>query len=278
MIRTMSAVVAVGVLAVASDAQAAAGGDTFGDEGHFIISADRLIPLVGYSSFKTTYTDPQNDKFSYSTSSTSSSIFWGGGEGLPFAVATTNGGNFQNVSYGIPNPYKTPRIGFDYVLIPNLTIGGNLFAFFTFGSSGNVHYENGNGTQTSDFKVDVPNASILGIAPRVGYILRLSDLIGFWFRGGFFYFTEGASVDVHDQQGNVTRTDSINAWQFGLSLDPQLVITPWPHFGIMAGLTGDIPIAGGASYQRVTGPQTDRTSYSFTSFYFGATAGIFVWF
>ena len=94
----------------------------FGQQGEFIISADRLVPLLSFEDVSQDVLVPG---------------------GLPNNVkseTTTQTATSFSVLYGSPAApveqfYSVPRIGFDYVVVPNVTIGGNLIAVFSLGGS-----------------------------------------------------------------------------------------------------------------------------------------------
>jgi hypothetical protein len=277
MMRKLSAAVAgLAVVTLPSLAHAQAAGGGFGDQGRFIISADRLFPLLGYSHAAENEINPPGGatKVTDSQSYSNLGFFWGN---TPAFTDTLSGlalpAGFGGVQ--VTNFYTVPRVGFDYTLLPNFTIGGDVILFFTLG--GNVKRETdlangGNQTTTNS----APTNTTFGLAPRVGYILHLSELFSIWLRGGLSFYTE--TVKQSETNGNQTTTFSANYDQLALDLDPQLVITPAPHLGFTAGLTGDIPITGGHSYTISGGGASQSYSAGANIFFIGATAGMLVWF
>ena len=277
MVRRLTAVAAgVGVMRVGSLAHAQSSGGSFGSQGQFIISADRLMPVLGYS--RASSTEPQTPpagetKVTDTEDSSSLGFFWGGTPAFNGAVP----GGIPGAPGSIPvtNFYTVPRVGFDYVLLPNITVGGDLILFFTLGgSNSNEVYNNGGGTTTTTH--NEPTNTTFGIAPRAGYIMHLSDLFSLWLRGGFSFYTL-----TWKQQFTVmttTTTISANYNQFALDLDPQLVITPFPHFGFTVGLTGDIPLAGGHSFTTNTAGTTSSISAGSSLMFIGVTSGLVGWF
>jgi hypothetical protein len=262
MIRTLTAVGAtLGVLLTAQLASAQAKGG-FGEQGQLIFSADRLMPVLAYTNDKFT-NDSVSPSRTTTTSGTSLSFLWGSN-----AIVNAGGG----VGAGLPNFYTTPRVGFDYVLIPSLTVGGDLFAFFTLG--GNTTRPLGNNMTVS---TDNPSGNAFGIAPRVGYILDLTGgLLSLWLRGGVHFYTGSSSTksDVCP-----TASDSNNVHVFGIDLDPQLVISPTNHFAFSVGPTFDWGFAGGASNTQWQSCGTSQnTSNGYSSLMFGATGGLLGWF
>jgi len=270
MVRRLTAVAAgLGVLLVGSLAQAQASGGSFGNQGQFIFSADRLFPVLGYSSGSVNepgQLGPGISKVSDSENQSSLGFFWG---------ATPAFAGVGTAGTVVPNVYTVPRLGFDYTILPNITIGGDLVVFFTLGGSGSSEtYLNDGSTQTTT--VQQPKSTIFGIAPRGGYVLHLTDMLALWLRGGISYYTS-TSKTSNTNNGN-TVNNSFNFDQLSLDLDPQLVITPVPHFGFTVGVTGDIPLTGGISEtQSGTGGSSSVSSHA-SLLFIGMTGGVIGWF
>jgi hypothetical protein len=233
-----------------------------GQQGEFIVSADRLIPVFSFVDVSQTRPGvpaPGLNKVVDTTSQTGFSLLLGGTPGSP-PEATF---------------FTFPRLGLDYIVVPRITIGGDLLFYATLGGNSTTETDFTNGSSQT-VTVSAPTTLIFGVAPRGGYILPLSDLFSLWLRGGFSFYT--ASTKVHTGNGNNATTTSNNTNQFALDLDPQIVLTPLPHIGITAGLTADIPIAGGHSVTTETPNQSITDSAGSSIFYFGAELGILVWF
>jgi hypothetical protein len=249
---------ALGALLVASPASAQQAGKQFGDQGEFIFGADRLFGLFAYTSNE--FTNGGNK----TTVNGTDMAFFGGlnsvGVGTSAAGAAFIAGN--------PTAYNIPRLGFDYTIIPNLTIGGEVIAFFTLGGSVNFN----NASQGS------AGGNAFGIAPRVGYIFNLSDVFAIWPRAGFSYYDANYSLQ------NPTFTacnNTANANLFGLDIDPVVTISPVQHFAFMAGPTLDWGFTGGASATTPTAPdcsRTNTTSYGYNAVNFAINAGLLGWF
>lgn len=266
-ITRMLAVVgaAMGVLSTAAIASAqTAEGRGFGQKGEFIFSADRLVPILAFTQNKFTNNDA-NPNVSTTQTGSAISLLWGNNAILGGGPGGLNGGG------GNPTFYTTPRVGFDYVLIPNLTLGGDLFVFFTLGGSSTT--KSGNTSVTTN----LPSGNAFGIAPRVGYIFGMSDLLSIWLRGGLSFYHAGTSQNDNNCN-NQSVTSSANL--FGLDLNPQLVISPVPHFAFTAGPALDFGVAGGASQSRPGGNcnTTITTSEGYSSYNIGITGGLLGWF
>lgn len=233
----------------------------FGQQGEFIISADRLLPFFGFSSVSfNNGTNNNQTKNSTTVTQTSLSFFYGG---TPSPSLLVNGGN----DIGANLFYTVPRLGFDYVIVPNVTLGGDIVLYFTLGGSTSTEIDTNNGKIVNTN--GNPSTTLFGLAPRGGYILPLNDMFSLWLRGGFSYYT--ATVKATANGG---ATSSGSEHQPSIDLDPQIVFTPIPHLGFTAGLTADIPFAGGFSTTTPNGNGTTTVSNSASAFYFGLTLGM----
>ncbi|HXX65884.1 MAG TPA: hypothetical protein VEK07_01805, partial [Polyangiaceae bacterium] len=217
MVRMLTAVAAMlGVLATTSLARAQA--RELGTPGEFIISADRLVPLFAY-----TRVDEQADptaNSSTTTTQTSISLLWGE--------------NTQQELF-----YTVPRAGFDYVILPNVTVGGDLALYFSLGSGTST--KTVEPTTTTTTSGGNGGVVLFGLAPRGGYILRMNHLLSFWFRGGISFYTLVQNTAKLNAAGAF---DRFSTDEFGLDFEPQVVFTPVPHFGLTAGPTLDIHLSG----------------------------------
>jgi hypothetical protein len=105
------------------------------------------------------------------------------------------------------SPYLLPRLGVDYFIIDNLSIGGSL-------GFGDFDPEHGRATSGAL------------INPRVGYAIEFNRTFGFWPRGGFTYRNFG------DNQ------------EFAFTLEAMFYAAPVEHFAVTFGPLMDIGIAG----------------------------------
>ncbi len=158
---TISICIAVTTLAASSPARAeeGQGEHRFGSPG-FIVSADRLLPLVSYQSTQTTLNG---------ASDTQSRL----------SIALMNNAPFEAYA----TFYNLPRLAFDWLPVQNLTLGGAAWLYadlLATNSSG--------GTSTDQAKL-----TYWGIAPRVGYIIPMGDKVSFWPRAGIEYNSVSSS-------------------------------------------------------------------------------------
>jgi hypothetical protein len=258
----LAALVGTGPLFSASFAHAQVPQE-FGEKGQLIFSADRLVPLVSYAQGKATNNNV-NPAQTTTYSSSQISLLWGSSSatgglgGPPGTVPTTN-------------VYTVPRLGFDYVIVPHLTIGGNVIFFTTVGS--NVNQCFGTNCQSQG----AGTGDVFGVAPRVGYVLGLSGMLSLWIRGGMHYYHEHTSAPA----AACNSSDNVSAELAGLDFDPQFVIAPIPHFAFIVGPTFDWGFAGSVSTDRpnmVNCNARFTSSQGYADFNLAATAGLIGWF
>lgn len=253
LLRLLPALVPAAVLLAAPEtahAQAAATGE-FG-RSHLIISADRAMGLFSYASTTTTIERPNGITTEETTS----------GPGISLLV----GGNPTNV-------HNLPRFSIDYALAMGLTIGGSVP--FSVGLGGTRETTV---TGRAPSSVDTPTVTLIGLVPRVGYVLHLSDTFSFWPRGGFAYYSSTEKSTGINGQG-VTEVTTVSNSYFSIDIDPQFVITPLPHLGVTVGPMINIPIAGSREIETKTGsvvqPALDADH---TVFNFGLNVGLLTYF
>src|SRR5271166_5712640 len=120
-IAVMASAMLTGPLAQAQTQQA------FGDKGEFILGADRLMPFLAYSHFSRSV-PPMGGAVdqSYSGDNTTLGLFFG---------STLDLNNYGDLQTDFPSSsfFSVPRVGLDYVIAPNITIGGDVVVFFTLG-------------------------------------------------------------------------------------------------------------------------------------------------
>lgn len=230
------------VLVILAATTAAAHADPdMGAQGTLILSADRLSPLFSYS--KQTQSD--NNNASITTTTTSMSLLWNG--------------NPQDF-------YDIPRLGVDYVVAPNVTIGGNLFATLPMSSKQAV---TDNGTTVTQ---DNDKVSAFGFAARAGYVLGLGPKLMLWARGGLGYARVGTTIPDNN---NRDRYNSLSA--LGLNLEPQFVFSPGAHVGVMFGPVLDVPLTGTYHTERTNNGTTTSTDYDASQFHFGINVSLVGW-
>jgi hypothetical protein len=237
-ITSIGSTLAVALVATAASAEEGQGPHRFGSPG-FIVSADRLLPLISYQSIRTS----ENG-----SSDTQSRL----------SIALMNSGPFQVFA----SFYNLPRLSFDWVPVRNLTIGGAAWLYADLQATDSVSPANGSSKST-----DQPKVTYWGIAPRVGYIIPMSERLSFWPRAGIEYHNVSSS-DAGNGSGSTT--------QFAIEAEAMLVISPWNHFGFTVGPTIDVPITGEQTTTSAAtggGPATS-TRVDSAMFQFGLSAGM----
>jgi hypothetical protein len=241
----------VGLAAVVTPSVALAAPDDangFGEKHQLILSVDRLMPLFSYSS--QTVTSTTGNAVVKSTDSGTSMAFLFGRE----------------PSIGVV--HTLPRIAFDFTIVRHLTLGGS-FAFAV-GLGGSHEDDVGNGVTR---KRDAGKTTLIGFAPRVGYVIPLGSVFAFWPRAGFAYYSVSTKTPNLGPGNNlITVTDSDSV--LSLDLDPQFVWAPVQHFFINFGPLVNIPITGSRSTETLTGPQSSTTKNDLSVFHFGLSAGL----
>lgn len=112
--------------------------------------------------------------------------------------------------------YQTARMGFDYLLVDNVTVGGAL---------GIAHSK----TDSSSGQTD--STTNLLFAPRVGYLFGGTGVLSFWARVGPSFWRTASSGDV-------------SAWGLAVNVEPAIIISPYSHLGIYLGGAIDLGLAG----------------------------------
>jgi hypothetical protein len=253
----------MGVLLAAplAEAQRRGGDEGFGERGQFIVSADRLFDLFAFSSVsQDQFGTPPGTKIVVTSTETSMGFLWGS--------ATDSG---PTATF-----YTVPRVGVDYTIVNNVTVGGELILWFTLGGHTSTETDTANASNTTTS--GNPGSVIFGVAPRGGYILQLNDAFSLWLRGGFSIIT--TSTNTSNTTAGINTSNTTGAQQFAIDLDPQFVWTPMRHVGFTAGLTTDIPIGGGHWSNTTfsgTGTTVNESRPSSIAF-FGVTVGTLVWF
>jgi hypothetical protein len=257
MVRALTTTsVALLLLFAALPARAADPDGAFGDRGEFIISADRLMGLLDYTSTKLTEQDNSSGSVNYTSFSllqnptgTALSL---GGAGAPAIIA----------------PYNVPRLSFDYTVVPHVTVGGSFVVFYTPGASTTE-----TGTNGVSVTADTTKVSLFGIAPRVGYILNIGRLFSFWPRGGISVYSLHTSTPENVGQQQVTSSSTAN--ELMVNIEPMFVFTPVSHFGVTAGPVFDLPIVGAVKNTETTnGVSVSQPGEGMTLFHFGISIGI----
>ncbi len=252
---------AAAIFVSTSDARAAGHANGFGEKGQLILSADRLVPLFGYTHASISQT--QNN-VTATTSQNASGISLLFGRDLSEA-------QFVNLPI---NVHSIPRVAFDVTVINRLTLGAGIA--FAFGLGGSIKTESINGATVTSRKSDAPTGTAIGLVPRIGYILPLGEHFAFWPRAGFGFYSVSFKADTTANNGVISTTKASDT-AFSLDLDPQFAIIPTEHFFITVGPIVNIPIAGSRSTSTTVGATTTEVENDTSIFHLGLTAGLGGW-
>jgi hypothetical protein len=224
----------------------------FGEKGELIITADRLIPVLSYGSTSVTH-NQAGGSVKTTEAGTSVALLLGHEPGLGIV-------------------HTLPRVAIDYAVINHLTIGGS-FAL-AFGLSGTREEQvSANNTRSTD----TPRTTVVGFAPRVGYVIPLGRNFAFWPRAGLAFYSVSTKTTTANQNQTVT-TDTVTDTVWSLDLDPQFVWVPIQHFFFHFGPILNIPFTGTESREQANANNTQTTKDDLSVFHFGINAAIGGWF
>lgn len=248
-----------------SASSASAGGDAngFGEKHQLIVSADRLLPVIGYTHASVSSTDNGQEVTSSHSGANVSLLF-----GSSLAVPASN----------LVDPHTLPRVAFDFTVIDHLTLGAALA--FGVGFAGKQSQEAVAGGVKTTTKTDDPSSWVIGFAPRVGYVVPIGNHLAFWPRGGLGVYH--AALHQDRTVANADVETSVGDTHLSLDLDPQLVIVPYPHLFCTVGPIANIPLAGSRATETKTtaGGATRSVSVDndISVFRIGLSASIGGWF
>ena len=226
--RTLQCVFAAAAMLASSSAWA----QTFGEKGQIAISAERLF---GFTYDHASVTINGQDR---TGSVTHFSL-------LSSPVSVNLGDNSVWSGYG------SPRVAGDYFVIDRLSLGAAL---------GYAHW-----SLTTQAALGGNENTISGdsftFAPRVGYLLTFSPIVGFWPRAGFTYRTFSA--------------DRASGHDLALTLEAPFAFTVIPHVVFWGGPTLDLGLTGSQNVEQGNGT---TNSFDFNATGIGIQTGLVVYF
>lgn len=201
----------------------ASAADELGEPGQLALGAERVF---GVNLWSTTVTPDGGDDIN--SSGTSVGLVWNADTPTAFAI---------------------PRFALDYMVADGVSLGGSI-----------GYYSKSGKTDEGGEDVDLPGEHGFVLAPRVGYVIPVTDGVDFWVRGGITYFSSTMEGDPDDTEVS------------GLALGAEgaLVVSPIAGFGLQVGPTIDFGLSG-------TTKQGDAES-DVTARNFGLNAGLVGWF
>ncbi len=172
----------------------------FGDMGHVVISAERMFG-VGF---------------------TWDSVDVGADDNA--TLSTFNLSVLSNPLGTTTNTYSFPRMGFDFFIAENLSIGAALgFAYTSFDED----------DELQGFALGDSITTFLA-APRVGYAFMFADGIGIWPRVGVTWLWASTSGNGADLTAN----------RFALTFEAPFVISPTDNVAFLIGPKFDLGLSG----------------------------------
>jgi hypothetical protein len=141
-------------------------------------------------------------------------------------------------------PFNIPRVGFDYMIINKLSVGGAI-GFST--SSASIE---GGAADT--------NPTLFMIAPRAGFLHMFGKVAGIWPRGGFTYHSQSGDPGDYSESG------------FSINVECNFPIVFTEHFGVLLGVSFD---------RTLTANRDPDNTVDFDISYqsFGLQVGLFGW-
>lgn len=253
MIRKLAALglgglVAAAALSISSQASAE---DKFGVAGGMVISADRLFGINMNTQTTTTKGMNGQPDSESQVSSTSIALLW----------------NVPAAASGI-NVSAIPRLSFDYFVIDGLTVGGSLGYISVSGKQKATK-------PVESPEVDTPKTSAFAFAPRVGYALMFTDIIGIWPRGGITYYS--LSTENTSQGANPVTTKNTDSG-LDLNIEGMLVVAPAPHFAFTVGPVIDFGLTGSSKQDITPDPGTPKPDITQKHNNFGLAFGLLGYF
>ncbi|HEY6556397.1 MAG TPA: hypothetical protein VI072_03960 [Polyangiaceae bacterium] len=155
----------LGTSALLANPAAAQEIENIGNQGQFVIGAERITGLF-FDKIKVTPDGADDDQ---TTSVTRIALLGSDGSGSPSSI---------------------PRLGFDYLVTDGLSVGGSLFVL-----RGSAEFDNGQDS------TDQGSQTAIYINPRVGYAYAFDDTFAIWPRGGIAFTSfSGDNGDVNDSE------------------------------------------------------------------------------
>jgi hypothetical protein len=175
-------------------------------------------------------------------------------------------------------PSGVPRVGFDYFFMNSMSLGLSL----TYGSRSHTDEISGTrrmGNTLVSFSQEVETTNTLfSVAPRFGYALTFSPLLGLWVHGALAYTrftTERQGRNITPGAG-VTQDSETRVGVFGLAADAKLMITPVDHVAFGVGPLFEFAPFGDFDHEERTDAVTLEGDADVLSV--GLSAGLSIWF
>lgn len=173
-----------------------------------------------------------------------------GGIGYAKAAANTGDDSLSLVALGVggvtPNPFAVPRLGLDFILPSNLTLGGAV-GFTRLSASVS------SGSQSQD----VGSVFLYTLTPRVGYRIPLSDKVDLTPRAGLTF--AGASASPSDSKNDAS------IFAIAIGADAPVAFRLTDSFNVLVGVGIDYTVSATVSSTSTSTTTTSGTTGSTSS-------------
>ena len=172
--------------------------------------------------------------------------------GIGYAKAASNQGDdsLSLVALGVggvtPNPFAVPRLGLDFILPSNLTLGGAI-GFTRLSAS----------TSSGSKSQDVGSVFLYTLTPRIGYRIPLSDKVDLTPRAGLTF--AGASASPSDSKNDAS------IFAIAIGADAPVAFRMTDSFNLLVGVGIDYTVSATVSSTSTTSVTTGGTTGSTTS-------------
>jgi opacity protein-like surface antigen len=155
-----------------------------------------------------------------------------GGIGYAKAASNADDSSLSLVALGVggvtPNPFAVPRLGLDFILPSNLTLGGAI-GFTRLSAS----------TSSGSKSQDVGSVFLYTLTPRIGYRIPLSDKVDLTPRAGLTF--AGASASPSDS------SNSASIFAIAVGADAPVAFRLTDSFNLLVGVGIDYTVSATVS-------------------------------
>jgi len=172
--------------------------------------------------------------------------------GIGYAKASSNQGDdsLSLVALGVggvtPNPFAAPRLGLDFILPSNLTLGGAI-GFTRLSAS----------TSSGSKSQDVGSVFLYTLTPRIGYRIPLSEKVDLTPRAGLTF--AGASASPSDSKNDAS------IFAIAVGADAPVAFRMTDSFNLLVGVGIDYTVSATVSTTTTSTTTTGGTAGSTTS-------------
>ena len=173
-----------------------------------------------------------------------------GGIGYAKAASNVDDSSVSLVALGVggvtPNPFAVPRLGLDFILPSNLTLGGAI-GFTRLSAS----------TSSGSKSQDVGSVFLYTLTPRIGYRIPLSEKVDLTPRAGLTF--AGASASPSDSKNDAS------IFAIAIGADAPVAFRMTDSFNLLVGVGIDYTVSATVSTTTTSTTVTGGTTGSTTS-------------